>query len=496
MLNKTLSYLLITLFAGISPLTAIADDIKMKSGETFSGRITYEADDIVKIEVAISASIKETKILARGDIAEIIKDAPDNVAFNKLQKLLPTQSMIPASKYQSMITAGPDAFLATFPESKHLPAVKEIKSKLEAELDKIERGFFKIEDDWISPQDKVDFQTLIESRVRLLRLRGLASSGSYNGLIGAMREYEILEENYSGSPAFASATELALKIIPALGGQLQNVARDVDFRNAEFEKSKAALDEVAMAQIDGARAREDANYSASVVADKKAGIKWIRLNARSKPALEAYLKLASTELNRIKQYDPALLSAQAEKLVVVDKLIAEGNLTAAKVRLTEAAAMTGKKVSSRSSRSSKGGSYTLGLNIKLNQRLAAEAELQKSKSEAAQSEALTANLKKSGEKMPNDDAEPTEGDEETESAQDAFAALADVDKKSDKENQEGESSKGSTKTSAKDKDDRPLPSVEEEGGFSLSMLVPILTVLLIVAVVLLKVLGIGGKKEE
>ena len=60
-----------------------ADEVKLKSGQSITGRITYEADDIVKIEVSVNASIKETKIIGRGDLAEIITDAPDEGEFSR-----------------------------------------------------------------------------------------------------------------------------------------------------------------------------------------------------------------------------------------------------------------------------------------------------------------------------------------------------------------------------------------------------------------------------
>tara|TARA_R110002096_G_scaffold140901_1_gene295588 strand:- start:1652 stop:3175 length:1524 start_codon:yes stop_codon:yes gene_type:complete len=506
MLHKHLPILLSGIFLTISPLTSIADEIKLKNGDTISGRITYESSDLVKIEVTITASIKETKLLSRADIAEIVKEAPDNVEFNKLQSLLPTGSLIPASAYETVIKTGPDAFLSSFPNSQHVPAVTEIKKSLEEELDKIERGFIKLEGEWISAKDRLEFKSLIDSRIRMLSMRRSTNAGNYFGLINAMRDYEVLEKNSYGSPAFAQAVELALKVIPSLGGQLQNLSRDVDYRNAEFEKNKAALDEQAMAQIDAARAKEQANHKASIDADKKLGIKWIRVDSQSKPAIESYLKLASAELKRIKLYNLEQLNSQAELLVEADKLIASGELANAKVKISEAASLTGKKISSRSSKSSKGGSYLSSLNLKLNERLAEEAAKEKAKMDAAESLAVSENLKQAEGKMA--DAENPEKDGEEKPSTDetgkgdsnapvnAFSALSKTDKKPAMDDQEKSTDDRPSKSSSDDRDDQPLPTIEEEGGFPTGLIIPILTVVLIIVVVLLKVLGVGGKKES
>ena len=506
--HSSFSLLLAGLYAtAILSTTSFADEVKLKNGEAITGTIVYESDDLVKIEVAVSASIKETKLLSRADIAEIIKEAPDNVAFAKLEKMLPTASLLPASAYKSMITTGPDSFLSAFPDSAHAPKVKEIKATLEEELDKVERGYIKLEAEWVSPQQKEEFEALTASKVRLLYMKRAAAGGNFNSLIGAMREFERLEERYYGSPAFAESIELALQVIPNLGGQLQKVSRDVEYRNAEFARNRETLDEVGKAQIDAARAREQAQIDAAIEADAKNGIKWITLNGRSKEAVDSYINLAVTELERIKQLDAALLKTQAEQLVEVDKMIAEGQLAAAKAKLTEAAALSGKSVSkSRSSKSKSGpSSYIAALDLKLDDRLAAEAEKEKAAAEAAASQSLAQNLKMSGEEdgegaegAGKTEGEGTEGDgekSEKASTTNAFNALSGGNKK-EKEDAE-DKPKSQSSSSSKDKEERPRPvSVDvDEGGFSFGMLVPILTGVLVIVVVLLKVLGIGGKKE-
>lgn len=504
--------LILSTFLALLAPEAGADEIRMKSGQTYNGRITYEADDIVKIEIQISASIKETKILSRAEILNIVKDAPDDVAFNELQKILPTRSLMSAEAYRSAITKGPDSFLRSFPESVHVSDVKKIKATLEEELDKVEGGHIKIEDDWISPQEKRDFSALIESRIRLLKMSAYAEGGTSMGLINAMREYEALEENYYGTPAFAKGVKLARQIIPTLGGQLQGMNRDVDYRNAEWEKNKAALDEVSRAQVEAAREREQAQFEAALAADKKAGIKWVRLNPRNKASIEGYLNLAKAELKKLETYDTDALEKQGAMLVEVDELIAKNNLQLARAKLTEAAKITGQSVGSKkSSRTKRSGTYIATLNTKINEKLAAEEAAAKARADAEKSKALTANLKgapKDGDKEKADgesddpEAEPGEAAPE-ESPSDAFAALAE---KKDKPKAKEEDKKKSSKSSSKKKDDddedrdeereeRPRPSASGGGGGFPSWIIPAVLVVVLVVAVGLKYLGIGGKKE-
>ncbi|GEM_PF-518909 len=512
------------------PLSLLrADEVKLKSGQSITGRITYEADDIIKIEVPVSASIKETKVIGRADIAEILKDAPDDVEFNRIQGLVPTASLMPASAYRQIIETGPDSFLKAFPQSAHVPKVQEIRKTLAEELDKVERGFLKIEGEWLTPQDKIDFKELIESRIRFLSMSNLAQSGNLNGLIGAMREFENIEKNYYGSPAFPKAVDLARQVIPNLGRLLQTMQRDVDFRNAEYEKALANSKPEARDQLTKVRAREEKAYQDSVAADKKSGIKWVQLNPRVKASIEAYLKLASSELARVNEFDVAILTQQAEKLVEADKLIAEGNIEGARSKISEAAALTGQKTAtatksksgskSNTKGAAKGGSYLATLSAKVAERTADEKAKAEARKAAAESEALTANLNKTAgataEGTPAgttaEGEPPTAADgtaAETEAAApavDDFAALASSKKGVSKEAEQKKPAAKKSKSKNEDESDeeegedepKSRPAVvEEEGGFPFGLIVPIITVLLIVTVVLLKVFGIGGKKTE
>jgi len=523
MIPRNLPSLTLLTLSLLLPASSIrADEVKLKSGQTITGRITYEADDIIKIEVPVTASIKETKVIGRADIAEVIKEAPDNVEFNRLQTLVPTPSLIPASAYRQMLETGPDAFLKNFPGSVHAPKVKEIRDTLAGELDKVERGSLKLEGEWLSPQDKLDFKDLIDSRIRLVSMSNLAQARNFNGLIGALREFETIENNFFGSPAYPKAVELAKQVIPDLGRQLQNMQRDVDFRNAEYERALANSKPEAREQLTQARQKEEKAYQDSLLVDKKSGVKWVQLNPRIKASIESYLKLASAELARLNGLDLALLTKQAEQLVEADKLVAQNDIEGARAKMSEAAAMTGQKtdIKSKSKSGSKAGSkggssYLASLNAKVNARLADEKSKAEARAAAAESEALTANLNKTAPgAVPA--APATEGDKApaAEGAAppaapevDDFAALAGSKKGSAKEAEDKKPSAKKNKPKSTDtanggeSDDegevkkRPV-AVEEEAGFPFGLIVPIITALLIITVVLLKVFGAGGKKSE
>jgi hypothetical protein len=317
-----------------------------------------------------------------------------------------------------------------------------------------------------------------------------------------MREFENIEENYYGTPAFPRAVELAKQLLPNLGAQLQRMSRDVDYRNAEFERTKAQMDEVARQGIDAARAREEAQYQAGLAADKKAGIRWVRLNARSKASIDGYYKMASDEMKSLNTFDIEGLKKQSGALKEVDELIAKNNFLLAESKLEDAAkiptrinADPKKKYSKKGSK----GSYLSTLKTKLNQQKAKQEELARAQEEAAKSQALSKNMKSDN----SDKKDAAEGEDKQKAAEEALAALAaSAPKKKEEEEKASKSKTKSKKSSKRDEDEDEKEEKRERvrssgggGGISITRIIQIGTVLLLIAVVAFKYLGIGGNKE-
>jgi hypothetical protein len=514
-----------------------ADTVKLKDGTSVDGKITYEGTDFIKLEVAISASIKETKTILRTDIGEIVKAAPDDVALDAIRKQLPAPAMLTADAYRAMIEKGPKAFLAQFPASRHKAEVEKALSDLTMELDQVERGFIKLDGTWVSPQERQQFSALTDSKIRLLSMKRRLAAGD---MIGALRDFEILEEQFYGTPAFAAALTDAKQMLPALGSRLQRVLADVGVRNEKWEKDKLLLDEVSRAQVEGARARELDNYTKAVALEKGAGVKWLSINENSAESLNGALQTIRGEMERLAVLDVAALTALGDKLVAADKLIAEGKLVEAKAAVSSATAgvaAPAKSSSSKSSKSSRSGatsktSYIASLNEKIS---AAEKALAAAKKQAADTaiadkaasviksaESAVAKALKPDSPAPTDGSAPAAPAEGTEPAkgeapkagnsnaelEDLLAATATkaAPAKTAETKKTASSSKRPTKKSQSDDDEdgddmtdkaKPVVADTDDGGggsFKFQYVIWGVTALLIIVVAAMKFGGLGGKK--
>jgi cobalamin biosynthesis Mg chelatase CobN len=213
--------------------------------------------------------------------------------------------------------------------------------------------------------------------------------------------------------------------------------------------------------------------------------------------------MASDEMKSLNTFDIEGLKKQSGALKEVDELIAKNNFLLAESKLEDAAkiptrinADPKKKYSKKGSK----GSYLSTLKTKLNQQKAKQEELARAQEEAAKSQALSKNMKSDN----SDKKDAAEGEDKQKAAEEALAALA-ASAPEKKEEEKSSKSKTKSKKSSKRDEDEDEDEKEEKrervrssgggGGISITRIIQIGTVLLLIAVVAFKYLGIGGNKE-
>ena len=537
-LAKSVFVFLLTALIPIGMGNLWADSVKLKSGQVWEGKITFETNDVVKIQVPVSASINETKTILRSDIEEIVKASPDDVAMEELKKLVPTPSLLKPSDYQNLIDAKVQPFLNSFAGSKHKPAVEKILEELKTEKDKVERGQIKLENEWIDAKTQQEFKTRTDARILDLLMRREADQ---RNLLGALRRFETLEEQYFGTPAFLEAVPVALKILPAYGQALTQALQNVEYLNQKWEQDKGLLNEVERARVEAARQRELDQYKKNVEAEKAKAIKWQTVNPTSKEDLQANVNLVRAEITRLQGLDLAALTEQSKKLVEADELIAKGDLEKAKTIIAEVGGSLKKSGSSSKTSSKKGvpsSSYVKALADKIvatEAAMAAADAASKITEKGKQTAGLiqvadAAGKEKSGE-------EGAEGDPSGEAESGAAGAMAELmaTHKSGEEKKDAgkeKSSKGEkpkakrasrpkstaasgwrmTRRTAKPRSPVPSPLEDDEeggetakprpdsdagsegGGMSFQTIIMIVAGLLVVVTVAMKALGVGSAK--
>lgn len=491
----------------LSLLSGYGDTVTLKDGTKLEGKITYEADDFIKIELSRSGSIKETKLLKRSDIQTIAKTQPDVQDLEKIKQNLPTRSLMTSSDYQNLITAGPEAFLKAHPDSLLTGEVKKILEELKAEKTKVDHGAIKLEGEWISAEKQQNFPTLVKSQIRLFTMKQKAAEHNHTG---ALRDLQIIEEQFVGTPAYPEAIKISLAILPTYGQLLTRQLKDVEFLNNKREADIKLLPPEGQARTQAAYEKEQERFKALADQEKSSGIKWRSVDRRNKESIAPMIDTVRQELDRLRKIDTGKLAEQAAQLVKVDELINENKLEEARELLSASGGNIGsgnRKSSSRSKGSTTKSSYSADLAKKIDFKIKSAEEAAKNATLSAKAKEVAAAITQTAAKMA-DDKKETEGKDiektDKKSAEDALdAAMAARQKAAEAREQDTEKKpvakpskdakeKSKPKSSAKKRP--PASSDGGGGGISFQAIVMIFAAIMVVVVVAMKKMGIGGSK--
>lgn len=485
-------------------LPAYSDTITLKNGNKLEGKITLEAADFLKIELARSGSIKETKLVKRADIATIAKTNPDELALADIKKSLPTRSMMTSSSYQSLIQTGPEAFLTAYPDSLHKPEVTKILGELNAEKAKVDRGAIKLEGEWIDAEKRRNFKTLINSRIRLYSMKQKAASRAHTS---ALRDFQIIEDQFVGTPAYPKAVKIALSILPTYGQLLTRQLKDAEFLNKKREADIKLLPPENQARTQAAYKKEQDRFKALAEQEKKTGVKWRSVNRRNKDSITPMIDTVRKEIDELGKIDTVKLAAQAKLLIKVDELINENKLKEAEEKLIEA----GGKASSKKRKSSgkKGRKAKSTYSDDLSKKIAYKIQVAETAAEnatiSAKAKKVAASISQGASKMTGKSESAADKDAAqatNQAAADAMdAAMAAREKASEAKTAEAEAKTAvkkpkSTKKKKKKKSSSKVASDSGGGGINFQFLLIGFVVVMGIVIVVLKKMGIGGGKAD
>lgn len=482
-------------------LSSYGDTVTLKSGKKLEGIITLDAADFIKIELSRSGSIKETKLVKKSDIASIVKTKPDTLALAKIKESLPTPSLMTSSSYQNLIKSGPEAFLKAYPDSLHKDEVSKILAELEAEKAKVDRGAVKLEGEWIDAERRQNFKSLVKSKIRVFTMKQKAQQANYTN---ALRDLQIIEDQFVGTPAYPEAIKIALSILPTYGQLLTRQLKDVEFLNKKRQADIDLLPPTSRAQTEAAYKKEQDTFKALAEQEKKTGIKWRSVNRRNKDSISPMIDTIRQELDRLSKIDTAKLEVEAQQLVKVDELINENKLKEAKELLLESGAKVNASKSSRTRSKTTKSSYSNDLSNKIAAKIQASEDAALNAATNAKAKKDAAAITQSSVKMADKDksADEKKKDEvkEDDSAADALAAAMAARKKvADAKKEEAdakEAAKASTRPKSTKKKTtpkkRPSSSASSGGGLSFQTLLIGFAIVMGIVIVVLKKLGIGG----
>ncbi len=329
-MSKARYHLLAALFAFSA--FAWGDTFTLKNGEKVEGKILSETDKEITLQIAVTATIKDERVIKKSDLENVVKVPPDEQAWPALSALsLAGESLDPAD-YTKAITMLGD-FLSAFPKSSHAADAKAKLALFEEEKKRVEAGELKINGQWISAAKAHEEQVQIGGSILLARMKKFAATGQY---VETLNAFDTLEKSYAGSAAMPDAVEIARRMIPML--KVAAEQRQTQLKQAAVENAArlATAKGIEHQQVEALQKKNQEAVDAAVSAAEHNGSAWLPLSPANDRSIVALLAKCTSEVTRINSLPVDKMRQSLKAAATARAAIETGDLTSAEKALAEA----------------------------------------------------------------------------------------------------------------------------------------------------------------
>lgn len=279
---------------GIS--ASLADTITLKSGKVLTGKVLEERASEYLLEVNITASIKDQKVIAKSAILSIEQEAADKKPFEALQGILPTGDQLSEGDYSLIIEGKLKPFIQTYPKSKHLPEVQKTLATLEAEKKRVLAGDLKLDGKWI-PAD--EWNANAYDLDALLIFNEMKNAADQNSYLAALQKYDELIIKFPESGPYHSARELAGTLLPRFQRIVTAKAGAAKEKASARERSANSLSARDRSRVQAARDAEKTRYTAMIEKARSEKVRWLPVNDYDERNLKTLERTIRSEIRTL-----------------------------------------------------------------------------------------------------------------------------------------------------------------------------------------------------
>ena len=334
---RRICLLLAALFCGSQLLKA--DILILKNGDKKEGNILEERADAIRMKYKITPKIWDEKDFPRADIAQIIKQKPEEIEILELRKVLPMPDLLTADQYEQIIQDKLRPFVNKYPGTPQAKEIDEMIVAMQAEKDKVVAGQLKLEGQWLTPEQvKRDDYNIRAYKIR----RAMRDKAAEQDYAGALREFDKLADPEAGYPAslhYVKAITEVIDIMTKYEAVITRMIAEQPIILNQRTESLKKLVEPDLGRTKAAIDREVSTWKATYDAEKKSKVRWLTLYKYDLKSLQDMLKLLVAERGKLQLIDLSRLQAQNEALTNALHHISDENVIEAEAALKTATAV-------------------------------------------------------------------------------------------------------------------------------------------------------------
>ncbi len=251
-----------------------ADIVTLKEGKKLEGNILSENETSIRMRYKLTPKIWDEKDIPRADIADILKQSPEEVEIIELRKVLPTPDLMSAEKYEALIQDRLRPFVNRYPGTPQAAEVDKMIAQVQEEKEKVVAGGIKLEGKWLSPEEAKAESFNVKAYGLLTEMKEEEEAKNYNGVMKAFGKMSNPQGGYIASVYYPEAVELALGVLGKYEAQIEQMIKDQPALQKVREDNEKRLIEPDLSRFKEAVAREKEQWKAAYDAERKLNPKW------------------------------------------------------------------------------------------------------------------------------------------------------------------------------------------------------------------------------
>jgi hypothetical protein len=277
-----------------------ADIVTLKEGKKLEGNILSENETSIRMRYKLTPKIWDEKDIPRSDIAEILKQSPEEVEIIELRKVVPTADLMSAEKYEALIQDRLRPFVNRYPGTPQATEVDKIITQVQEEKEKVVAGGVKLEGKWLSPEEAKSEGFNIKAYGLLSDMKEKEGAKDFSGVMKAFGKLSSPQGGYIASVYYPEAVELALAVLVKYEAQIEQMIRDQPALQKAREENEKRMIEPDLSRFKEAVAREKEQWKAAFEAERKLEPKWFtpyKYDVASLKSLSSNIIAEKTRLN-------------------------------------------------------------------------------------------------------------------------------------------------------------------------------------------------------
>ncbi len=296
-------YSILILTAGLCGLQPVsADTIILKDGDSLTGRVLREEGDSYVVEVQVTKSIRDERVIAKDQVKSVEKEKPDLKAYAEIAEFGKHTAPLEPAVYEERI-AKIEEFIKKYRNSERLPEAKALLDTLQEEYAVIKEGGVKVGGEMIGAEDYEANAYEYDLKIAEKEIKDAIARRDF---LGALRLYAGYDKNFGAAADGREQIDtLILQVLTAYG---QSINESLNTLEKRIEKRTAGLERMSpenRAQTQRALHEESEKMDARFAAEKEAGETWVTPDAYHLASLEAAKTQISAATSGIQSKQPA-----------------------------------------------------------------------------------------------------------------------------------------------------------------------------------------------